>query len=93
MCKYDLYNELGGFQNIYVYFRASFRRTDVKKLIEVFNPRVVCSIVIEITINLMRYTQARVYTCCLFSLVMYKDIPWIGIDSLLTSFSSHDPGD
>ena len=51
-----------------------------------------CSFVDD-TCWVMRYTQAHVYTCCSFSLAMCKDIPWIGVDSLLTSFSSHDPGD
>ena len=42
---------------------------------------------------MMRYTQAHVYILSPFVLSMCKDIPWNRVDSLLTSFSSHDPGD
>ena len=58
-----------------------------------FNPRVVSSSVTEIAVNLTGYTQAYVYTCSSFSLVICEDIPWTGVDSLLISFSSHDLGD
>ena len=48
---------------------------------------------LPILVNLMKYTQAHVYILSLFSLVICKKNPWIGADSLLTLFSSHDPRD
>ena len=40
--------------------------------------------------TMMGYTQAHIYTYCSLSMVMCKAIPWIGVDSLLASFHSHN---
>ena len=52
-----------------------------------------CKIVIIVVWPMMRYIQVHVYILSPLSLKICKYIPCIGVDSLLTSFSSHDPGD
>ena len=45
---------------------------DVRNVIEVFNPWVICLTVTEITVNILRYTQAHVHIWDSFSLAMSK---------------------
>ena len=45
---------------------------DIIRLIGLFKPQGVCLNVTQINVNILRYTQAHVYTRCLFSLTISK---------------------